>query len=397
MQHLTESDGIVTPTSPDLRLADARRDLAVILLSLGGAFLLTGLVLVCAPLAARIGSSARGPDLLVQAGVAVGGLCLVVFSGTLVVRSRHGWRGSLFFAASLGAVGVGSLIGLFFLAAFLTGGRDHRDLIVPGFMASGVALAGIGIGLLCGLRWARPALAGLAALVSAAFFWGAVETLLSHEVTVSLLAMLGSAPAILVLTSLCLPGGAALISGDGNAVRLPVVPGGPQRFFFVAGSRLSIGLFAFLWLSLTVLAAPNLTNAIHRSRQRQTMGCLRTVMTAVEAYAVDHNSYPEAKRIDALARALEPVYVVHLPRTDAWGWPLDYRSISPSAKEGTGPAGMSSVVTSHCYVVRSPGRDGVFEHADPFACKGGPTNGFDRDIVFASNTPSQWPEGTMGP
>lgn len=120
-------------------------------------------------------------------------------------------------------------------------------------------------------------------------------------------------------------------------------------------------------------------------------------MTAVEAYAVDHNSYPEAKKIDALARALEPVYVVHLPRTDAWGWPLDYRSISPSAKEGTGPAGMPSVVTSHCYVVRSPGRDGVFEHADPFACKGGPTNGFDRDIVLASSTPSQWPEGTMGP
>ncbi len=292
---------------------------------------------------------------------------------------------------------MGSLIGLSCLVALLSGGRDHRAVLVPGFLATGAVLVTIGTGVLRRLRWARPALASPAAFVSAALSWAAVESLLSHDVTLFLLATLGAVPAILVLTSLCLPGGAVLVSGNGNVNSLRAVPESAQRLFFVAGSRLSIGFFVFLWLTLTALVGPNLTNAMHRTRQRRTMGYLRTVMTAVEAYAVDHNAYPDATTIDALARFVEPVYVSHLPRRDGWGWPLEYRSSAPSATPGSGPAGRSSPVASHCYVVRSPGRDGLFEHADPFAGTGGPTVGFDRDIVFASSTPSQWPEGTMGP
>lgn len=180
----------------------------------------------------------------------------------------------------------------------------------------------------------------------------------------------------------------------------------------MAWSRLLIGLFALLGLAFAALVGQNLTNSRNRSRQRKTMGVLRTVMTCVEAYAVDHAAYPEATTIDELARLVEPTYIRDLPRTDGWGWPLDYRSSAPSspptssappapsapsASAGSGTAESSPSRAPHCYVVRSPGRDGLFEQADPFTVKGGPTVGFDRDIVFASSTPSQWPEGSMRP
>lgn len=388
----------MTPTSPDIGLGDARRDLAALLLSLGGATLLTGLVLASAPLFARLGSSARGPDLLVRVGVVIGGSSLLAYAVRLAVRARRGWRGSPLPAAALGAVGLGSLSGFFSLAALLPGDSDRPGFAVPGLISVGASLVGIGWGLLRSHRWVRAALASLAALVSAALLWGATASLLSYgDVGISVLALAAAAPAALLLASLCLPGGAALICRSGTPGEPPDVPPDPERLFFVAGSRLSIGLFVLLWLSVVVLVAPNLANAIHRSRQRRTLGELRTVMTAVEAYAVDNNAYPDATTIDALARALEPVYLTHMPRRDGWGWPLDYRSRSPSTDAGTGPAGGPPAAASHGYVVRSPGRDGVLEHPDPFAIKGGPTTGFDRDIVYGSNSPSQWPEGTMRP
>lgn len=388
---------MATPPHRGQRLADARRDLAVILLSFGGAVVLAGLVVSCAPLAGRVESSARGPDVLVRGGTALAGLCLAGFSWILAVRARRGWRGSALLAAVVAAAGLGSLVGLVALAARLSDGRDRFSMVAPGLVASGTALLVFGAGVLRSRRWARPALAGPAALVGATLSWAAVESLLSHQVTLFLLATLGGLPAILVLTSLCLPGGAALLSSNGVDEDLPDVPDDAPLVFFVAGARLSIGLFLLLWLSLTLLVAPNVANAMHRARQRTTMGSLRTVMTAVEAWAVDHGTYPEASSIDDLARIVEPTYVARLPRRDGWGWPLDYRSRSTAPAAGSIPTRTNAGAAPRCYVVRSPGRDGHFEHTDPFVYEGGPTNGFDRDIVYASSTRSQWPEGSMGP
>ena len=387
---------MVTAPHPDPCLADARRDVAVVLLAFGGAVLLAGLVASGSPLAGRIDSSARGPDLLVRAGTALAGLCLAGFSGVLAVRARRGWRASASLAATLAAVGLGSLVGLIALAVRLSGGRDALSFGVPGLLAAGTVLLVLGAGVLRGRRWAGPALAIPAALVGAALSWVAIEALLSHEVALFLLATLGGVPAILVLISLCLPGGAALVCSNGDGDDLAGVPGDGPRVFFLAGARLSIGLLVLLWLSLTFLVAPNVANTMHRARQRETMGALRTVMFAVESWAVDNGTYPEARSIDELARIVEPTYVSRLPREDGWGWPLDYRARSPASAAGS-PAASPPGAAPRCYVVRSPGRDGLFEHEDPFACEGGPTNGFDRDIVYGSSTPSQWPEGTMRP
>lgn len=52
---------------------------------------------------------------------------------------------------------------------------------------------------------------------------------------------------------------------------------------------------------------------------------LRSIGTAVEAFAVDSNVYPGPtsglQTIDAIARSLEPVYIQTVPRLDPWGRP----------------------------------------------------------------------------
>lgn len=54
-------------------------------------------------------------------------------------------------------------------------------------------------------------------------------------------------------------------------------------------------------------------------RARWTMGDMRSIATALEAYATDYNRYPEAKSIHDVSKALQPVYIRVLPLRDAWG------------------------------------------------------------------------------
>jgi prepilin-type N-terminal cleavage/methylation domain-containing protein len=43
---------------------------------------------------------------------------------------------------------------------------------------------------------------------------------------------------------------------------------------------------------LAAIAIPNLLNAVQRGKQKRTMSDMRALATAVEAYAVDNNTYP---------------------------------------------------------------------------------------------------------
>ena len=45
---------------------------------------------------------------------------------------------------------------------------------------------------------------------------------------------------------------------------------------------------------LAAIAIPNLLNAVQRGKQKRSMSDMRALATAVEAYAVDNNSYPAA-------------------------------------------------------------------------------------------------------
>lgn len=150
-----------------------------------------------------------------------------------------------------------------------------------------------------------------------------------------------------------------------------------------------IGLESFLGFILIVVAsllAIGLRSTFASTqwrRQLETLGSIRTLQTAVEAYAVDHGSYPDARSMDELALLVTPVYVRAFPREDGWGWPIDYRRLGVGRDQ-------------HFYI-RSPGADGLLEHESPADYEGGPVEGFERDIVFTTGRRPQFPEGTMGP
>ncbi|MEO6327242.1 MAG: prepilin-type N-terminal cleavage/methylation domain-containing protein, partial [Thermoanaerobaculia bacterium] len=41
---------------------------------------------------------------------------------------------------------------------------------------------------------------------------------------------------------------------------------------------------------IVAIAIPNLLNAIQRAKQKRTMADMRSIGTAIEAYAIDHNT-----------------------------------------------------------------------------------------------------------
>src|SRR5438105_3942975 len=61
---------------------------------------------------------------------------------------------------------------------------------------------------------------------------------------------------------------------------------------------------------LAAIAIPNLLTAMERSKQRRTMADMRSIATAVEAYAqVNNKHYPDAVSMDQLAQKLSPAYI----------------------------------------------------------------------------------------
>jgi hypothetical protein len=115
-----------------------------------------------------------------------------------------------------------------------------------------------------------------------------------------------------------------------------------------------------------------------------TMSILRTLGTAIESYAVDHDAYPGPTNGVVPASTLEPllvpVYILELPTSDAWGNPiLVYGE----------PAG---------YLLLSLGADGKAEtEYDPRKTgvwqKGaGATRTPGRDMLFTNGQFTQWPD-----
>ncbi len=110
--------------------------------------------------------------------------------------------------------------------------------------------------------------------------------------------------------------------------------------------------------------------------------------TAVEAYGVDNNVYPNGTACnpglfttgDSLVNLvsfsqLSPTYIASPPRVDGWGRFYYY---------GFNPA------SGNDYLIRSPGRNAVSE---VLVC--GTTTDFNDDIAYSDGTFIQWPEGTQ--
>jgi type II secretory pathway pseudopilin PulG len=80
-------------------------------------------------------------------------------------------------------------------------------------------------------------------------------------------------------------------------------------------------------------------------RARWTSSDIRSIATALEAYATDHNQYPEASGVEAIAPLVQGVYIMSFPANDAWGNPYRIES------------------TAKGYRIISAGADGTFDEA----------------------------------
>jgi type II secretion system protein G len=127
---------------------------------------------------------------------------------------------------------------------------------------------------------------------------------------------------------------------------------------------------------IAAIAIPNLLNAIQRGKQKRTMADMRAIGTAVEAYAVDNNRYPDsASPVTNITDDLEPVYIKKLPVTDGWETTFDYVAYPVSAAQS--------------YSLQSAGKDKTFE----FPCQKLITTNFNNDICFSQGSFTQFPEG----
>ena len=52
-------------------------------------------------------------------------------------------------------------------------------------------------------------------------------------------------------------------------------------------------------------------------QQKRTIADMRTLATAVEAYATDHNNYPKVTLAE-LEQLISPIYIKYVPTLDAW-------------------------------------------------------------------------------
>jgi len=123
---------------------------------------------------------------------------------------------------------------------------------------------------------------------------------------------------------------------------------------------------------LAAIAVPNLLNAVDKAKQKRSMGDIRTIATAVEAYSTDNARYPMGVSTwPPLKAILNPHFVKSPPDADAWAYTWD---VGASA--------------GYDYTVASVGKDGAVGPRP-----GGGTMQFDCDIVFSNGRFFQWPEG----
>ena len=137
---------------------------------------------------------------------------------------------------------------------------------------------------------------------------------------------------------------------------------------------------------IVAIAIPNLLNAIQRAKQRRTMGDIRSIATAMEAYSVDLNRYPpaagttygtitftEGTTVGATLKGyISPTYIRVLPDRDGWN---SYINVQVTDNYST-------------YILGSAGRDGAWADGG-----GGPTTNFNADIIFTNGQFAQYPEG----
>ena len=139
---------------------------------------------------------------------------------------------------------------------------------------------------------------------------------------------------------------------------------------------------------IAAISIVNMINAIQRAKQKRSMGDMKAIATALEAYAADQNYYPAAAAftlpsglslptgtIGVLSGSLGPTYIRAVPLVDGWN---SFFLYGTSASRGD-------------FALCSTGADGVPETSP----SGGATTSFNADIIFVNGTFAQFPEGVQ--
>ena len=139
---------------------------------------------------------------------------------------------------------------------------------------------------------------------------------------------------------------------------------------------------------IVAISLVNMINAIQRAKQKRSMGDMKTLATAVEAYATDQNFYPAAAgftlpsglslptaTLGAIPASLSPTYLRVVPLVDGWSSYFTYGTTS----------------TRGDYALRSAGADGSLQTTPAW----GPTTDFNADIILVDGTFVQFPEGAQ--
>jgi hypothetical protein len=131
---------------------------------------------------------------------------------------------------------------------------------------------------------------------------------------------------------------------------------------------------AVVLLLTSVGAAANDYRPTDAERARWTMSDMKSMATAIEAYAIDHKAYPAAGTLEALIPLIQPSYMRRAHATDAWGRAYVY---SPGAD-------------GQSYRLVSAGADGK---TDPGSWgTAGPLENFNDDAVLDSGSLTRpWP------
>lgn len=155
-----------------------------------------------------------------------------------------------------------------------------------------------------------------------------------------------------------------------------------KSFWRFVGILTVVMLVLYIPGVLAAIAIPNLLTAMQTSKVKRSVADLRSIATSLEAYAVDHNQYPNVKSFAELAPLLEPKYAKPLPRVDGWGNSFVYE-----------PARCEPACSA--YYLASGGKDGKLDRALPdYGSEYQATVGFNEDLVFANGQFLRGPEGS---
>jgi general secretion pathway protein G len=121
---------------------------------------------------------------------------------------------------------------------------------------------------------------------------------------------------------------------------------------------------------IAAIAIPNLLNAVDKGKQTKTLSDLKAIGVAVEAYAVDNSTYPNAASVPAIKAVIDPVFFNAMPLTDGWAHAIQ----------------ADSSLTS--YTLYSQGKDGVGT-----SCPPGIISTFDDQICFVNGRFQRYPAG----